>query len=124
MLYFLLGRVFSLFLLFTVADRMSCLVLFLGVFAVLLPPVPAPVPRCSPMIIINKVVEWNSLTSDRQNICAHLTPLTRFITFFVVFLITFFDTVALKALSRDADPGQSLSVDPAKMMRILPDPEH
>ena len=90
MLYFLLGRVFSLFLLYTVADRMSCLVLFLGVFAVLLPPVPAPVPRCSPMIIINKVVEWNSLTSDRQNICAHLTPLTRFYHIFRCFLNNIF----------------------------------
>lgn len=28
------------------------------------PPVPAPVPRCSPFIIINKLVEWTSLWSD------------------------------------------------------------
>lgn len=27
-------------------------------------PVPAPVPPCSPWIIINKLVEWNSFTSD------------------------------------------------------------
>jgi hypothetical protein len=43
------------------------LVCTLLVFLTIVPPVPAPVPRCSPMIIINKLVEWNSLTSDRPN---------------------------------------------------------
>ena len=37
-------------------------VLFLLLVSV--PRVPAPVPRCSPFIIINKVVEWNSIFSD------------------------------------------------------------
>jgi hypothetical protein len=31
------------------------------VLAWLVVPVPAPVPRCSPLIIINKLVEFNSL---------------------------------------------------------------
>jgi len=33
----------------------------------LVPPVPAPVPRCSPFIIINKLVEWTSLWSDSNS---------------------------------------------------------
>ena len=32
-----------------------------------LPLVPAPVPRCSPFIIINKLVEWTSLWSDSNS---------------------------------------------------------
>ena len=34
---------------------------------VLTRPVPAPVPRCSPFIIINKLVEWTSLWSDSNS---------------------------------------------------------
>jgi len=33
----------------------------------LIPLVPAPVPRCSPLIIINKMVEWTSLWSDSNS---------------------------------------------------------
>lgn len=36
----------------------------LSLLLYLVPPVPAPVPRCSPFIIINKLVEWTSLWSD------------------------------------------------------------
>ena len=36
------------------------------VLSCLIQPVPAPVPRCSPWIIINKLVEWNSLWSDNN----------------------------------------------------------
>ena len=32
-----------------------------------LTPIPAPVPRCSPFIIINKMVEWTSLWSDSNS---------------------------------------------------------
>ena len=39
-------------------------------------PVPAPVPRCSPYIIINKLVEWNSLTSDRKGHYTHKTTMS------------------------------------------------
>lgn len=35
--------------------------------ACLVLPVPAPVPRCSPWIIINKLVEWTSLWSDSNS---------------------------------------------------------
>jgi hypothetical protein len=53
---------------FLIPDRMQILLfLLLG----LVSPAAAPVPRCSPWIIINKVVEWNSLTSDRQT---HVLP--------------------------------------------------
>lgn len=37
---------------------------FLIFLCCLIVPVPAPVPRCSPWIIINKLVEWTSLWSD------------------------------------------------------------
>ena len=37
---------------------------FLLLLVLLVKQVPAPVPRCSPWIIINKLVEWNSLWSD------------------------------------------------------------
>jgi len=37
------------------------------VLLTLIPLVPAPVPRCSPFIIINKLVEWTSLWSDSNS---------------------------------------------------------
>ena len=42
------------------------------VFAILVllnnvPLVPAPVPRCSPFIIINKLAEWSNLKSDANH---------------------------------------------------------
>lgn len=39
----------------------------LVLLACLVVPVPAPVPRCSPWIIINKLVEWTSLWSDSNS---------------------------------------------------------
>jgi len=46
------------------SHRLTMLLPILVLVSCLVRPVPAPVPRCSPFIIINKLVEWTSLWSD------------------------------------------------------------